>query len=278
MATSVQNGPDLSRSAPESLSENELMPSPKGWRRVLSPITHRVGGKIISPYLAIVFVLAILGTYVVMNLVTSSLEEKFRSQLADAGRAANESVVDMESDHLKIFRQMAFTEGVPERLKSGDSDGLLTLIAPIVANSKVDYVDVLDAQGKVVLVIRPPERTAEAANLVDRNASAWPPVQKVLNGVEDQFGDKFSSLVQTPWGLVLYTTGPVKLAGERVGVIAVGTPIEKIAMKLSQDAIAGITLYGPDGSVVASSLTGAQGAVSIEPAVYQQLMASQDQV
>src|SRR6266568_7227367 len=100
MATSVQDGPDLSRSVPEPLTENEMLPSPKGWRRFLVPITHRVGGKIISPYLALVFVLAILATYVVMNLVTSSLEEKFRSQLADAGRAANESIVDIESDHL----------------------------------------------------------------------------------------------------------------------------------------------------------------------------------
>src|SRR6266581_4610591 len=145
MATSVENGADLNRSAPESVPEADPLALPRGWRRLLAPITHRVGGKIISPYLALVFVLAILATYVVMNLVTSSLEEKFRSQLADAGRAANESIVDIESDHLKVFRQMAFTEGVPERLKAGDPDALLTLLAPIVANSRIDYVEVLDA-------------------------------------------------------------------------------------------------------------------------------------
>ncbi|HYU17708.1 MAG TPA: hypothetical protein VEQ11_03355, partial [Chloroflexota bacterium] len=66
----------------------------------------------------LVFVLAALATYVVMSLVTTSLEEKFRSQLADAGRAANEEMVNIESDHLKVFRQMAFTEGVAESLES----------------------------------------------------------------------------------------------------------------------------------------------------------------
>jgi adenylate cyclase len=251
---------------------------PLGWRRIFAPITHRVGGKIISPYLVLVFILAIFATYVVMNLVTTSLEEKFRSQLADSGRAANESMVNIESDHLKVFRQMAFTEGVAENLQASQSDQLLTLLAPIMVNAHVDFVDVLDAKGNVVVVLRPQDRAAEAAQLVDKNAAQWPPVRKVLDREDDQLGDKFSAIVEAPWGRVLYTAGPVKLDGERVGVIAVGTPLDKVVARLSQDAIAGVTLYNPDGGVVASTLPGAVGALRVDPNLYQQIATVEDEV
>ncbi len=250
---------------------------PRGWRRLLAPFTHRIGGKIISPYLVLVFVLAALATYVVMSLVTTSLEEKFRSQLADAGRAANEEMVNVESDHLKVFRQMAFTEGVAESLESGDTSHLLNLLAPIVGNTHVDYADVLDAQGNLLLALRSSQRTGETA-LVDRNASHWPPVRKVLDRREDELGDKFSAIVGTPWGPILYTAGPVKVANELVGVIAVGTPMDKVASRLSQEALAGLTLYGPDGSVVASTLPGAGRVLSVEPELYQRLASTDTEV
>jgi len=250
---------------------------PRGWRRLLAPFTHRIGGKIISPYLVLVFVLAALATYVVMSLVTTSLEEKFRSQLADAGRAANEEMVNVESDHLKVFRQMAFTEGVAESLESGDTSHLLNLLAPIVGNTHVDYEDGRDAQGNLLLALRSSQRTGETA-LVDRNASQWPPVRKVLDRREDELGDKFSAIVGTPWGPILYTAGPVKVANELVGVIAVGTPVDKVASRLSQEALAGLTLYGPDGSVVASTLPGAARALSVEPELYQRLASTDTEV
>lgn len=258
--------------------EHPVLAPPRGWRRLLTPFTHRISGKIIGPYLLLVFLLATLATYVVMNLVTTSLEEKFRSQLADAGRAANEAVVRLEGEHLKVLRQMAFTEGVAEALAAGQAEELQRLLAPIQANARIDFVDVLDARGALLLALRPPERADEALRLIDLNAHQWPPVRQVLDRVEDALGDKFSAIIQTPWGPVLYTAGPVKLDNELVGVIAVGTPLEKVVARLSQEAVAGVTLYGPDGAVVASTLPGATDALSVSPALYRELLESASEV
>lgn len=244
----------------------------RGWRRLFGFITNRISGKILAPYLALVFILAVFATYVVMNLVTTSLEEKFRSQLADAGRAANEAMVKLEADSLKLFRQMAFTEGVAERLQGMEIEQLNALLAPIHANAHADFVDVLDPDGTLLLVLRPPERAAEAERLVDRNAGQWPPVRKVLDRQEDRLGDKFSAIVQTSWGPMLYTAGAVKLNDQLVGVIAVGTSLDKAVARLSQEALAGVTLYGPDGRVLATTLPGAEELVSVEPELYRRLL------
>lgn len=250
----------------------DALAPPRGWRKIFALFTHRISGKIIIPYLVLVLILAVFATYVVMNLVTTSLEEKFRSQLADAGRSVNEAMVKIETDHLKIFRNMAFTQGVAERLKEEDGQQLQSLLGPIQVNAQVDYIDVFDVKGDLLLVLRPPERAAEAANLVDQNARQWPPVQKVLERREDRLGDKFSAVVATSWGPVLYTAGPVKLGDEFVGVIAVGTPLEKVVAKLSQEAVVGITVYAPDGSVFASTIPGAAEVMKIDASLYERLL------
>src|SRR4051812_13462876 len=106
--------------------------APQARLRMLSAVVdlyaRHVSVKIVAPYFLLVLGLAVLAYYVVNNLVTSSLEEKFRGQLADSGRAANEAMVKIEGEHLVGYRQMAFTQGVAEALSAGDSAALARLL------------------------------------------------------------------------------------------------------------------------------------------------------
>ena len=81
-------------------------------RRLLP--SRKIRWKIIGPYAVLALLLAFLGTYLVTNIVTSSLEERFTNQLAEAARVAADSLVRRERQHLEVARSVAFTEGVAE--------------------------------------------------------------------------------------------------------------------------------------------------------------------
>jgi hypothetical protein len=111
------------------------------WRSTLGRFVASIGTKIILPYLLLTLVVAGVGAFVVTNLVTSSMRERFNNQLLDAGRVVSEGMVRYEKDRLEVLRVVAGTEGVPESLVAGDRDSLANLVPQIIANSKTDAVE-----------------------------------------------------------------------------------------------------------------------------------------
>ena len=233
---------------------------------LLSPLSlfHRhIAGKIVIPYLLLIFVLALLATHTTMNLISGSLEERFQEELAGAGVSANEAMVKLESNNLALLRQMAFTVGVPEALKDRDSRSAERLLAPIAGNAHVPYTDIFAADGTHLLALRSPDLGADAQTRIDPNARAWAPVQSVLQGNHDQFGDKFSDVVFAPWGPLLVTAGPVEADGKLMGVVSIATPLDAVATRLSDEAGSkGLTLYSKDGRVLASTVRAAPGTLT----------------
>ena len=95
-------------------------------------------------------VLAVAGSYLVTQLVTNSLQERFDNQLAEAGRVASDSLARRERKHLETARSVAFTAGVATAAESSDGAALGPLVEPIAANEKAESVEILDANGKRV--------------------------------------------------------------------------------------------------------------------------------
>src|SRR5689334_6230998 len=98
-------------------------------------LTGRISVKIVVPFIVVMFVLAIGGSYVVLNLVTGSLVEKFTSQLLDAGKNVNDAIIKVEGQQLELLRLMTNTEGVDTALQAGDAPTLQKLLVPLQANS-----------------------------------------------------------------------------------------------------------------------------------------------
>lgn len=214
-----------------------------------------IAGKIVIPYLLVIFLIAVLATYITMHLIADSLEEKFREELAGGGRSANEAMVMIERDQLIAIRNMSFTLGVDTAISEFDVDGLEALLAPIAANLHLSYVDVLHQDGTQLLGLRAPDLGPDAASRLDPNAHHWAPLRAALNGQPDELGDRFADVVSTPWGPLLVTAGPVRTQGVVVGAIAVGLPIEEAATRLSRESGSkGITLYRKNGALLTSTL------------------------
>jgi Double sensory domain of two-component sensor kinase len=210
------------------------------------------------PQLLVAGLLALVVTYAAVNLVVGALGEKFRDDLTASRLSASKAMVRLEEDNLRTLRQMTFTEGVDQATADDDTDRLERLLAPIAANGRVPYVEVLRADGTELLALRLPELGPEARGRLDPGASRWSPLVAVLRGAADDQGDKFADIVVAPWGPLFATAAPLYREGALVGAIAVAQPMEDVATRLSDDSGSqGITLYRLDGTVLATTIRAA---------------------
>jgi PAS domain S-box-containing protein len=246
------------------VNQRALTGRASGWRSTLSRLTASIGTKIILPYLLLTLAVAGVGAYVVTNLVTSSMQERFNNQLLDAGRVVSESMVRYEKDRLEVLRAVAGTQGVSESLAAGNRGALAGLVPQIVANSNTDAVELLDANGiEVYGWQRPPGQNGGVAE--ERSGADYSQledVRLVLDGFVDESGEKRALLGKTPYGLMIFTLGPVYRGGEQVGAVMIGTYVHEMVVDLAESAVAKVTLYDRDGAVIDTTLGGGQEGVA----------------
>jgi len=232
-------------------------------------VPPHVRWKIVAPYIVLTLMVAGAGTFIATQFVTGPLEERFNNQLAEAARVASDSIVRKEREHLGIVRSMSFTSGVAERTKAGDAAGLRKLIEPLAANSKVEYVEVVGLDGQRILGLRLDDSStlsyAPMTGSSDRSAIEVVPL--VLNHEVDNQGDKFAQLVKLEDGVAFYTGGPiVDGLGDLVGVVLVGTSLETLLPAIKFEALADVTLYDLDGTILGSTFERASNDVDLEAA------------
>jgi putative nucleotidyltransferase with HDIG domain len=218
------------------------------------PFQH-IRWKIVLPYAFLTVLLAVVGSYLAANQVTSSLEERFENRLAEAGRVVSDKLVRKEREHLEIVRAVAFTDGVSAAVQAGDSGALTALARPIVTNAAVERMEVLDAQGNRVTALR----LTNADSLTYEHVSdsdvpaQWPLVQRVLERQSDGRGDKYAMITETSSGLVLWTMGPILTDSGLAGVVLVGTTLETFARQAKDEAAADVTIYDFAGRPMTST-------------------------
>ncbi len=220
------------------------------------PLRH-ISWKIILPYVFLTVVLAGVGSYLATQIVTGSLEERFDNQLAEAGRVTADSVVRTERSHLEVVRSVSFTEGIAEAVAAADADSARRLVTPIAINTKSERIEVLDNQGnRLVALTLTDEQALTYSDLEDASEpGAWYVVQQALAGRQDLEGDKFAQIVETADGFYFYTSAPIKLDGQVVGVALTGTSLTTLLSRAATEALADVTIYDFDGLALASTFT-----------------------
>jgi len=159
---------------------------------------------------------------------------------------------------------VAGTQGVPGALADGDRESLTGLVPQILANSKSDAVELLDNKGlEVYGWQRPPDQDGgDAEERSGADFSQLEDVRLVLGGHVDEFGEKRTLLGQTPYGLMVFTVGPVYREGELIGAVMVGTYVSELLADLTESAVAKITFYDRNGTVVDTTLGGGQESIA----------------
>jgi two-component system, OmpR family, phosphate regulon sensor histidine kinase PhoR len=240
----------------------------------LRKLINSIGTKIILPYVFLTMIVAGIGAFIVTNLVTGTLQERFDNQLLDAGRVVAEIMVDYEQTRLSVLRAVAGTEGVPEAVLKQDTAILETLVPQIIANSAMDAVILIDESGYEIYSWH--KKQDNFAKGVD--FSQLEEVQLVLDGYVDESGNRRVLLIETPQGYILFTVGPIFVDGEQVGAVLVGNDIANMVLTLTENAIARVTLYDANGNIVDTSLATGRESVSETlqetPEWYQQVATS----
>jgi signal transduction histidine kinase/HAMP domain-containing protein len=224
-------------------------------RRFINYLSSHILFKIIFPYALLTLMVAVIGIYLNTRLVASTLEERFYQQLVFSATAVADSLALREQSHLSNLNTIIFTEGIDEAIFARDSEKLDALILPVVVNSKIDRVDVVDTRGMTLLeVYRPYGNDVHTTTVGGASLGNWPIIQKVRSGLVDTVGDKFVALRAEGDASMLLTAQSIRRNGEVIGAVMVGTHIQSLLQSLRQASYADVTLYDLEGNVIGTTL------------------------
>jgi HAMP domain-containing protein len=235
---------------------------PRAWLTSVSRAVNwpreRVARKVVLPFAFLALVLGALVTYMATELVAGNLAERFDNQLLEASRATADAVARKEQHHLEIVRAVAFTRGLPEATLAGDSTAIGELVAGQAANVRVERLEILGSSGERIKSIELVNGESVAyRDISDADQPAtWALVHDTLLQSGDQVGSKFSQIVPTGSGVFVFTAGPITLEGRIVGAALVGTSLSTFLSEARSQAMADVTLYDRDGSVLGTTFAG----------------------
>jgi adenylate cyclase len=222
-------------------TEDQAAEKPSRLRRAFGQL--RI--KLTLPYAFLALAVAFSATFLVTRLLVGVLENRFETALIDAGHKAADTVVRIEQEQLAGLRSIAYTDGFGRTVAERDADTASRLATPHVLNAGLDCVEVLDIDASPLLAMHhvPGGGVADYTSAPGSSYADWDIVQRVLNGVVDEAGDKYADLIETEWGTVFYTAGPVRDGEETVGALVVGTYLDHLAQRLDAAALARVTVY-----------------------------------
>jgi len=242
--------------------------------------------KVIFPYLLLTLAVAIVGTYVVTQLVSSSLSERLTNQLLEAGRVVSDGMARQEIKHLETARLVAYTNGLAEALANDDKVAVKQLAQPLAAGLDAENLILIDTEGNEMLHLlkrggqfESIDELSGAANLsivqsllASNDSAAQPKRQLGIHSVDQRYYYFTAIPVPEPDGTGI------------VGVVMVGTSLETLLPQLKSMALSDIILYGQDGQAIATTLGGTEGddefvaSLSIPPELYDQLVKASNTV
>ena len=254
---------------------------PKDIQTHLPKVRMSMRFKITIPYilLSITFVLASM--FLVGRYVFESMQERFTNQLIDVGKMATDWMVQEEGQILDSVRLLSNMDQMAAKIDANDSNGLREIILPAAINYQEEFVEVLNAEGINLLSLSHelgagPERYSASSG--DPSLAKYEFIQRVLNGTNDDRGDKYAGLVSSPRGEIFYIAGPVfNPNGGLAGVILVGRSLDTLANQIRQATLAQLSFYDSSGIPLASTLPGEAGAFRLDPDFSQAILQRQDQ-
>jgi len=220
--------------------------------------------KLIVPYVLLTMAIALVGVFVVTNLVTSSIRERFINQLFEASRVVADGLVRREREQLENLRLMAYMEGVSEAIIDRDVDGLQNMLWPIAMNNQIQAVSVIDLEGQEIMTLALEPATNQYLLSTGADFSQFDMVMNILSGGMDEIGDKFADFLITSFGPYLFTDAPVRdSSGKMIGMLMVGTRLESVLGELKSQSLADITVLDRSGSFVATTLVEPEEGVKV---------------
>lgn len=200
-----------------------------------------------------------VGIYIITQLVSSSLRERFENQLIEANRVAADLIVRREESHLETLRLMAFTQGVPEAILASDAEQLESLLYPLALNENIQSLTIVSLEGEEILSMIQDPLSGEYSLSSGSELSGLELVRLVLAEISDDRGDKYSSLEETTLDYYLMTSAPVSNENSELsGALIIGSNLASLTTDVKTQALADIFVLDRSGKLIASTFPGAE--------------------
>jgi signal transduction histidine kinase len=259
------------------------------WQQIRRLFVLNIRSKIVLPYLILTLAVAAVGIYVVMSLVTSSLDERLNNQLLEAGRVVSDQLALREIEHIESARAIAFTVGLAEALQEGDRDSVAALAQPMAAVRDVECLILVDTHGQEILhMLKRDDGSFELLNAATGQfdtSRLWM-VQALLEADDPNALPERGLLFHTINGRYYYFTAiPIELDEAVVGVVVVGTSLDTLLPYFQQTSLANVIVYLDGGHAVATTIAlldqpagerVSLDELSITPALYESVLHSTD--
>ena len=249
-------------------------------RRLFTLSLQSIRGKIVLPYLILTLIVAVVGIYVVTNLVSSSLDERLTNQLLEAGRVVSDSLARWEIGHLELARMVAFTEGLPEALRAGDQERVEALAKPVAVVRGAECLIVVDAGGREVLHVlqKADDGSLESVEGTSDVSGLWMVRALLESGDPNALPSRGLGVHRANQRYYYFTALPVGLDDEVIGVVVVGTSLDTLLSHFKVTSLADVIVYLDGGRAVATTFSYAElstevdallDELSITPAMYE---------
>ncbi len=245
----------------------------------LPQVRFPLRAKITIPFLILAVGLAIGAAYAITQIVFDTIDERFTNQLIESGKLAAEGMVRQEDSLLRSLRLLSYAEGIPQAIDDNDIHQLQDLSYGIAANQGEEVVDFLDKEGQVVLSLIH-QRGGDVADYEFSTNSEFdytsvPFIRNVLEERVDDYGDKYSGLVQYSWNDIFYVAGPIyNNQGDFSGVVLVGKSLETLLRQIHDETLTQITVYDAEGTPFGSTF---YKPAELDEAEAKTVLANQDQ-
>lgn len=169
----------------------------------------KLSTKIIGPFIGIALIFSLFGGLIVSNWFVARLEESAKDHL-EAGRvSADGAFARLETEvqnYTKVMREVA---GLPTLIQNRNLPQIRQELIPQMVAFNLDFFEVLDERGEVILNNNGPY--VETTSL-----STLP----ILQGA--QVDMVMVDLLDTPAGVAICGSAPIKYAGGKVGFVLTG--------------------------------------------------------
>lgn len=185
-------------------------------RQIINEYRSKIQYTVIGPYLGLMILVMLVGSFIAITLVADSWQERFNNQLGQVARNFTESFARREIGNIEYLGLISFTASnaqtgapaVSAAIADGDADGLdlalrgLWQIGQTSDSVRADRLIIFDTAGQALLDWeRTPDNLSEPTRYLGTNLAGIPLVEAVLRGEStliagsDQPGDKFSGLL-----------------------------------------------------------------------------------
>lgn len=258
-------------------------------RQLVDEYRSKLQYTVIGPYLGLMILVMLIGSFIAITLVADSWQERFNNQLGQVARNFTESFAQREIGNIDYLGLISFTApnaqtgapSIPDAMRVRDTAGLelamrgLWQIGQTAENVQADRLIIFDPSGRSLLDWeRTPGNLTEPTRYVGTSLGGISLVDNVLQGASEPVegsevvGDKYSGLIsfRTAEGqdnLHFYTVAPVYLTdsvtGDEVlvGGLLVAQRLDALLQDMqnrSQSAVS--TIYDVGGIARASTAPG----------------------